>query len=413
MKASAKVLKAKTGTSQPLGAPLPLRIQMRVERQAAYRKTKQEMEKWTPAMKLLEKSEHLSFPLQAAAPVHSSTGDLLGTFEPSNNMESAVDRLLKKAKLRENAESSQDDLNPKSSSIEEIRMRQMELRRARESMSRAQRKEKEKGVAGATDMSIIDPELAEADRLQREIERARERATLRHKNGSRWIRTSSASRHIDLAGGVNEMLQRGEALRERISGRAAGNSESSDEEERATDAVEHALHGLNDLQGADIAEVTPESGVFAMKFMQDAIRRQTKAVDEDVKKFRSDLEQWGIATESRQLDASPLHTSYAGDGKVDGKQGRFRFEGPGETSIALTPASSKRPSSQGNEAKDLDEDRLRCKDIAIDLPNKANPWLSAQSISTTARTSRKTNQVLAESHSGVSEKSRAVLKRHR
>jgi U3 small nucleolar RNA-associated protein 14 len=52
LKASTKALKPSTSSkSKPLAAPLPQRAQERLDRQAAYEQTKQEVDKWSETMK--------------------------------------------------------------------------------------------------------------------------------------------------------------------------------------------------------------------------------------------------------------------------------------------------------------------------------------------------------------------------
>jgi U3 small nucleolar RNA-associated protein 14 len=80
LKKSAKVL---TSTSGPktLSAPLPQRTQERVDREAAYEQTKEEVDKWSGTMKRIKEAEHLSFPLQAQAAGKVSNLELAAKFK--------------------------------------------------------------------------------------------------------------------------------------------------------------------------------------------------------------------------------------------------------------------------------------------------------------------------------------------
>ena len=51
LKKSTKALAAAGKTSLPLPAPLPTRVQDRLDREAAYEQTKAEAQKWDPTMK--------------------------------------------------------------------------------------------------------------------------------------------------------------------------------------------------------------------------------------------------------------------------------------------------------------------------------------------------------------------------
>ncbi|KAG8930032.1 hypothetical protein FRC01_003380 [Tulasnella sp. 417] len=459
MKSSAKTLNSASLASQPLAAPLPLRLQLRVERQSAYRRTKEEMEKWGPTMRLLEKSEHLSFPLQAEEPLRSSTGELVGTFQvsshsyptgptlnalgssiqPVNAMESAVDRLLKRAKLREDAESTEAELRMNPLSLEDIRARQVELRRAREAMSRAQskaarmakikskvyrkikRKEKEKDMARTEDLPSVDPDLAAADRLQRDIDRARERATLRHKNGSKWIRASHVGTdgNIDFSRGVAEMLQRGEALRQRISGTRDDSPEAGSEtSEPAVETIQQALQELDALQGDGINQLSQPSGVMGMKFMQDAIVRQMKQVDQEVAKFKSELEQGDGFEESQDQGKISLPVPLGCGVNIDGNKGRLRFgdrlPGPNITSSQLLNHSTLRRKSVGeNSLTEVGPDVPLPTTSSSKASPAFNPWLATSPPEMTGTISRKADEVTVWKHSNGMEKSLALLRRRK
>ncbi|KAG9051341.1 hypothetical protein FS837_009608 [Tulasnella sp. UAMH 9824] len=454
LKSSARTLKSASAASQPLVAPLPLRLQLRVERQSAYRRTKEEMEKWGPTMRLLEKSEHLAFPLQTAVPLRSSAGELVGTFQvslpsylvslvsnalilstkPANTMESAVDRLLKRAKLRENAEPSEAELPTKPLSLEDIRARQAELRRTRESMSRAQskaariakikskvyrkikRREKEKDTAHAEDVTAIDPEFAAADRLQQDIERARERATLRHKNGSKWIRASRVGMdgNAGFSRGVAEMLQRGEALRERISGIRDGSPESESEISDAAETIQQALQKLDGLQEDSLNQLSPASGVLGMKFMQDAIARQMKEADQEAAKFKTELEQDDVLEKSSDHGVPCLPAPLGCGVNVDGNKGRLRF---GDKlhwpNMVSSPSTLGKKGTEETPPTELGQDMLRPNATSGAISLASNPWLASSPPVITGKISRKAEKAIVGKHSSSAEKSLALLKRRK
>ena len=80
LKKSAKVLASTSGT-KTLSAPLPQRTQERVDREAAYEQTKEEVDKWTETMKRIKEAEHLSFPLQAQPTGRVSNLELAAKFK--------------------------------------------------------------------------------------------------------------------------------------------------------------------------------------------------------------------------------------------------------------------------------------------------------------------------------------------
>ena len=135
-------------------------------------------------------------------------------------------------------------------SVEEVSARRAELAKMRDLMFRAEAKAKriakiksktyrrlkkkerarlaEKLGEGSDD--DLDDEEA---RLKREVERARERATLRHKNTGKWAKAMRARGELDedQRRDINEMLDRGEKLRRKIQGEGESDEESEDEGE--------------------------------------------------------------------------------------------------------------------------------------------------------------------------------------
>lgn len=64
-----------------LSAPLPQRAQERLDREAAYEQTKEEIDKWGATMKRIKEAEHLSFPLQAESFGKASNLELAAKFK--------------------------------------------------------------------------------------------------------------------------------------------------------------------------------------------------------------------------------------------------------------------------------------------------------------------------------------------
>ncbi|KAJ3500661.1 hypothetical protein NLJ89_g9697 [Agrocybe chaxingu] len=139
LKKSTKVL-ASSSKAKALSAPLPQRAQDRLDRQAAYEQTKQEVDKWSGTMKRIKEAEHLSFPLQAQPTGRISNLELNAKFKPTTELESAVDSLLKSANLREEDIHETEDsmLKTNNLSVEEVAERRNELRKMRELMFRAE-----------------------------------------------------------------------------------------------------------------------------------------------------------------------------------------------------------------------------------------------------------------------------------
>jgi len=202
-----------------------------------------------------------------------------------------------------------------------VARRRAELRQMRELMFRAEikarrinkiksktyrkikRKEKEKLNEKTLEADgLEDDSDAEEDRLKREVKRARERATLRHKNTGKWAKQMK-QKHFDEGGReeIEEMLHRGEQLRRKIQGIGSDESEEeeSSEEDKDADTQESimkikkaAFEEIKELQGSTSTnehEGKKGKSVFEMKFMKDAMARQQAKTDRLVDDFVKDV----------------------------------------------------------------------------------------------------------------------------
>ena len=232
-----------------------------------------------------------------------------------------MDSLLKAAKMKEdNIQHTEDTiLKTNHLSIEEIAQRRSELRKMRELMFRAEIKarrinkiksktyrrlrRKEKARLGESIDENDDVEVEEG-RLKSEIERAKERATLRHKNTGKWAKKMKGRDDLDedTRKDVEDMLARSEKLRRRIQG--VGSDESQEESDKDDGDEELDLEegivkvkqdAFNELAKLDDQEDVGGDGkkgksVFEMKFMKDAMARQAAATNKEVDDFIKEME---------------------------------------------------------------------------------------------------------------------------
>ncbi|KAA1468136.1 Utp14-domain-containing protein [Dentipellis sp. KUC8613] len=338
LKKSAKALKSsKMGTT--LSAPLPLRTQDRLDREAAYEQTKQE-------------AEHLSFPLQAQPAGKTSNLELAAKFKPTTELESAVDRLLKQAQMREQDLAKTEDLKMNHLSVEEVAARRAEVRKIRELMFRAEmkakrvskikskayrrikKKEKERLAAK------LDGEVDEDDeetRMKREQERALERATLRHKNTGKWAKAMKGRGELDVdqRAEITEMLERGERLRRKIRGDKDSDNDEDDSEEDEDMDVEglrarafDEMAQLKDHPTADGEGSGKSKSVFDMKFMRDAEAREQHVVDREADDFMKEMQ---------GLEDAVVEAPDAGNAIVERVGGRVSFRPGNQPELATAP----------------------------------------------------------------------------
>lgn len=201
-------------------------------------------------------------------------------------------------------------------SIEEVAERRAELAKMRELMFRAEakakrvskiksktyrrikKKEKAKIAAKLGELDE-DHEDDEESRLKREVERARERATLRHKNTGKWAKAMKARGELDVdqRREINEMLDRGEKLRRRIQGQGSDESDDEDDDSEDEGGVERikasAFDELQQLKRSDEdvpgAIENKRKGVFEMKFMKNAMARDQHSAEQIVDDFIKEL----------------------------------------------------------------------------------------------------------------------------
>lgn len=239
-------------------------------------------------------------------------------------MESAVDKLLKSAKMREQDIAQTESLKMNHLSVEEVSARRAELAKMRELMFRAEakakriakiksktyrriRKKEKQKLAEALGEGSDDDELDEDGRMKKEVQRARERATLRHKNTGKWAKAMKSRGELDedQRRDINEMLERGEKLRRRIRGEGSGDesaegddgdedSDGDGDEGSVSRVKASAFEELTALQheGADIlpsSEGKKGKSIFDMKFMKDAMTRDQQRADQLADDFMREL----------------------------------------------------------------------------------------------------------------------------
>ena len=144
-------------------------------------------------------------------------------------------------------------------------------------------------------MEKLDGDEGSADeekRLQHEVERARERATLKHKNTGKWAKAMKARGELDQdqREEVLEMLQRGERLREKIHAKGEGDEDEDESSDESGDEGQIRASAFDEV--ARLAEESPErpeKSLFSMKFMKDAMVRDNKKAQDMADEFLKDL----------------------------------------------------------------------------------------------------------------------------
>ncbi len=336
---SAQISKPSTkakGIPGKLEPPLAKRQQDRLDRTAAYEKSKETLERWIDTIKHNRRAEHLSFPIQRPDRVGALLGkDVLprvGIAAPSE-LESTIQNILQQSGLAaQNGKTEDDhiqeleDEQMKQMSVAEAQARRSQLRMAREllfreeirakrlkkikskSFRRVHRKQREKeeeanrAALSAGGLIDVEQEQELADRR-----RAEERMGARHRE-SRWakaVKTVGRQKwDEDARTGIAEMAQREETLRKRIQGKSVHNGEdgdsdessstSQDEEDDAnqTNGKKRLMKSLENVESKHSGLGSSSAGpsrLSSMKFMQKAEAARKAQNDAMVDEIRRDL----------------------------------------------------------------------------------------------------------------------------
>lgn len=378
-------------------------------------------------------------------------------------MESSVDSLLKSAKFREEDLFHTEDnlLKSNNLTVEEVSKRRSELRHMRELMFRAElkakrinkiksrtyRKIKRKGKERLKE-KMLEAEGGESDMeeemLKREVERARERATLKHKQTGKWAKRMKQQDYLDENGReqIEEMLHRGEQLRKKIQGLGSdesGEDESSSDEDEDDEVDIDTEQGILKIKEAAFDELKQlddqttetesnqkERGVFQMKFMKEAMARKQAAtdrmMDDFIKEMGRDADINSVDEDEQMDEADPS------SGVLTTRTGGRMVYQPG------APLQRPLQRTKGSLASDTSSVTLKSSDLAPSPPSprppqifglshitaaplsnsptggdESNPWLARNS-ETSTKIAKKKNEVFGRD-SEKSEKSKNKLKK--
>jgi U3 small nucleolar RNA-associated protein 14 len=282
--------------------------------------------------------------------------------------------------------------------IEEVAARRAELRHMRELMFRAETKAKRVAkIKSKTYRKIVRKEadrnaekLAEAGfgededelRIKKDRDRAIERATLKHKNTGKWAKAmlnKGDDLDIDQRRELNDQLQEGERLKQRIQGRGDGSeSESSDDggEEDLETLRERAFTEIDGIDQGPDEEIKTKSGLFQMKFMTDARKRAADHAEGAVDDFRREMDHIGAEDGEGPADDDEDDGPRQAFTTVGGNAGRQVY---GQSVVTVRS----RPSGSAyGQAADLPLLALLCCYSAWQIPKHVRPPASDVSTAT-------------------------------
>ncbi|EEB09239.1 U3 snoRNP protein Utp14 [Schizosaccharomyces japonicus yFS275] len=295
-------------SERKLDAPLAKPIVERLERQAAYEQTKENLDKWKPIVAENRKADQLVFPMNDTVRPTQTNNELVATYRPVTDSEKAINSALASAGVASEEQiKKSEELVMNKLSVEEVAERTKQLRFMRELMFREERKAKRVAKIKSKTYHRIhkkererlaqlvpkSEEELEQERIKEEFERAKERVTQKHRNTSKW-----AKKMLDRAGhgeegsreAVLEHIQRRDELTRRIQGEDLDDDSDrnleSDEIDSDEDLDEQVSGAFNRIR----SEQEPKlKGVMAMKFMRDAATAKAKQLDKDMEDFENQV----------------------------------------------------------------------------------------------------------------------------
>lgn len=436
-----------------LHAPLPTIVQDRLDRSAAYNETKAEVDGWQPTIKRLREAEHLSFPLQPDPVVRPSTAALAGNFKASNDFEQDIAAMLERegATEKQMTKAEELEMNNRGMSAEEIRRRTGELRRMRELLFREEqkakrvskiksktyrriaRKQKQREDEKARQAGLLNGEVDEEDeeesRLKAERARAKERATLKHKNAGKWAKDAIGMKGIhdmpETRKAVEDQLLRGEQLRRRIQGDGSDDDEddsdsdsmnsdddSDNDRERGFDEMATLKKNLAE-EDANAANAGEKKGVWNMKFMREARERQAKESLDQMDAFEKEMQD-NEGSEDDEVTGASMQIGQNAGRRVFAATSDAGEKGDavGEFEDSHKPKAYK-PSTRTDavnirvdDVRPIERKNLKGKDETKDV----NPWLVDASQSN--KVSRKKNEATISKDGSALNKAANRIQKH-
>jgi U3 small nucleolar RNA-associated protein 14 len=310
----------KVAKGAPTAAPAPKVVSDRAERKVHYGIQARAISKqFNEIVHKNRNAETLDF--RNHSQTHVLNNEILvDKFVPTTEFEKQLAKALEQAGqideeaiLKAEQERFHDDLGSAKMSMEEFQKRRGQLakmrallfyheqkrhhinkiksKKYRKIRKKQRERQKEAELSSALEQDNVDlvRELEEKE----EVERMKERATLAHKNTSKWAkRVLKRGKHVDLdtRRALSAQLAKGENLRKRIQStmQSEDDQNDTDSDYEGNDLIESARHVLRDTEQKD-AETEPQ-GLFKLSFMQRGLEKQRAQAREEARQLLMELE---------------------------------------------------------------------------------------------------------------------------
>ena len=297
---------------QATAAPLAKVVSDRVQRKVNYEIQSKEISLWSKAVQENRHAETLDFRPKQRLDV---TRDMMmDQFVPTTDYEKEIHAALLAAgeqdesTLRQQENALDDDLGTNTITIEEYKKRHGQLAKMRALMfyheqkrhhmnkikskkyRKIRKKQKERMNEAELEAQINDdPNIVRELQEKEEITRMKERATLAHKNTSKWakrILKRGKNVDVDTRRALSAQLQRGDDLRQRMTGE---NSDSENSDGDDMDLVSQARKVLTDTEPNNDADGLGK-GIFQLAFMKKGLEKQRDRAKEEARQLLMELE---------------------------------------------------------------------------------------------------------------------------
>ena len=335
------VQKAMNGISdekriQTTSAPVAKIISDRAERKVNYQEQSKEASQWTSSVKKNREAETLDF--RPKDRIRMSKAELVSKFEPSTDFEREIAAALEEAGATEEKDIIQreeeelfasdgeydDDLGGNKLSVDELKKRRGELAKMRALMfyeeqkryhinkikskkyrkirkKQKLRRDNEEETAAAEEDDILARELQE----KAEIERMKERISLKHKNTSKWAKRvlrRGGNVDLDTRRALSEQLRVGDDLKKKM----LGEMEEDDDDENDADLLQQARDVLSGIETESNGANENQNGIFQMAFMKKGMELQRERAKEEARSLLKELE--GNESNSENDDKCEIKT---------------------------------------------------------------------------------------------------------
>ncbi|EGV65946.1 hypothetical protein PSN45_003249 [Yamadazyma tenuis] len=372
--------------SKALDTPLPVNIQQKHERRAAYEITKEEVSKWEDTVQQNRQAEVLKFPLNPTIKHNDTATTFRSTNDPTTDLEKKIHSVLTESALTDDKkEATFEELAVAKMSPEEMKERTNELRLMRELMFREEtRARRIKKIKSKTFRKIKkkerlrDQDLVEgsdeSDKEDHDRKRAEERMNLKHKTQSKWAKSlikSGLSKDSSNREELEEMLRQGERLRTKQLG-----YEDGDQSDNNASDIERDYEEEETISNTSRAKLG--KGVLAMDFMKAAEERHRQENLQEIEMLKKlengeDLQQFSEDVNSINViknQGRRVYNPTAADGDINAVNKRARQEIEDDESSNLLNKLSKKAAIVINKPE---ETRAH----ETEPQEEANPWLIA------------------------------------